>query len=306
MSQGLLEIAEWLMKIERMAGEFYVLAQSKFEHDPVFAEFLSDCAEEEAWHGQTLHQAAQLLPSEKDLAAPVLVDQETKDRIEGPLRRMIDRLKSESVSDREVIGCIAETEFSEWNHIFTYVIGTLTKASREFYYPAARMQSHIRRVMHFLEATDYGLELLRQLKKIPPVWEESILVVEDDELIRNLLTNVLESEGKVAAAENGRQGLELLRRKYYKVIVSDVDMPELSGIDFFKKAVEIYPNVGRRFLFVSAKVDDFDIDGLSDQDIERLPKPFVLRELIDKVRQLMRRMDPPADAGRNATLAGNK
>jgi len=303
-SQALLELAEWLIKVEWLAGEFYVLAEFKFQHDRLLADFFSDCSQDEDWHRQALHNAIQLFPAEEALHTSVLVDQQIRDRIEKPFHRMIERLKSEPVSDQEVISFIAEAEFSEWNHIFLYVVGSLTKASREFDQSAAKIQSHLRRVMDFIEATDYGRDQLRRLKQIPPVWEESILVVDDDELIRNLLRNVLKSEGNVDVAENGRQGLDLLQHKYYKVIVSDIDMPELNGIEFFKKAAEIYPNLGRRFLFVSAKTNSFDLDDLDDEAIERLPKPFLLQELMGKVKQMMSRLDSPAKAGRTATLTG--
>jgi len=60
----------------------------------------------------------------------------------------------------------------------------------------------------------------------------TILIIDDDDLIRVLLRSVLEEAGyKVAEAVNGRQGLELYRQRPADLVITDIVMPEMNGLD---------------------------------------------------------------------------
>jgi two-component system, response regulator, stage 0 sporulation protein F len=60
----------------------------------------------------------------------------------------------------------------------------------------------------------------------------TILVIDDEEGIRALLRMILEGAGyKVLEAANGREGIDLYRRSLSDVIITDIDMPELNGLD---------------------------------------------------------------------------
>lgn len=60
----------------------------------------------------------------------------------------------------------------------------------------------------------------------------TILIIDDEELIRVLLRSTLEAEGyEVAEAANGRQALELYRHRPTDLVITDIVMPELNGLD---------------------------------------------------------------------------
>jgi len=60
----------------------------------------------------------------------------------------------------------------------------------------------------------------------------SILIIDDEDSIRRLLRSVLETEGyEVTDAPNGRMGLEQYRRRPADLVITDIIMPELSGLD---------------------------------------------------------------------------
>ena len=60
----------------------------------------------------------------------------------------------------------------------------------------------------------------------------TILIIDDEEIIRSLLRSALEAEGyEVTEAANGRQGLELYRHKQTDLVITDILMPELNGLD---------------------------------------------------------------------------
>ena len=116
---------------------------------------------------------------------------------------------------------------------------------------------------------------------------ESILVVDDDQEIRELLRILLESEGyQVSEAASGAQAMTLLNEKMDLVIL-DVMMPNMSGYQVCRQIRE-HNNVP--ILFLTAKSQDSDrIMGLSSGGDDYLSKPFSSGELLARVKALLRR-----------------
>jgi CheY-like chemotaxis protein len=112
-----------------------------------------------------------------------------------------------------------------------------------------------------------------------------ILVIDDEEIIRVLLRSALEAAGyEVTEATNGREGLDLYRKKPMDLIITDILMPELSGLDMLMELT-------REFL--DAKV--IAISGAGGErnvlDVAKLlgarqtfPKPFSMPDLLSAVR----------------------
>ena len=114
-----------------------------------------------------------------------------------------------------------------------------------------------------------------------------ILVVEDDEDIREGLRILLESEQyKVTEAENGRQGLERLDDETTLVIL-DIMMPGMSGL---RTCEEIRKRSNVPVLFLTAKSQESDkLIGLMAGGDDYLAKPFSYAELLGRVKALIRR-----------------
>ena len=113
----------------------------------------------------------------------------------------------------------------------------------------------------------------------------TILIIDDEESIRILLRSALEAAGyEVTEAANGRQGLELYRRKPADLVITDILMPELNGLDMLLELT-------REFL--NAKV--VAISGAGGEknvlDVAKLlgarqtfRKPFSMPQLLSAVR----------------------
>jgi len=84
----------------------------------------------------------------------------------------------------------------------------------------------------------------------------SVLLVDDDELIRDLYSEVLkDADFLVDAAKDGREGLEKLKKGGYDVVLLDLIMPELDGVTVLRKLKEEPPENPNRHIIVLTNLD---------------------------------------------------
>lgn len=116
-----------------------------------------------------------------------------------------------------------------------------------------------------------------------------ILLVDDDAELTDLLSQLLELEGfEVNVVRNGREALTALDRTY-DLILLDVMMPVLNGIETLQ---QIRKNFSTPVIMLTARGDEIDrIVGLELGADDYLPKPFNDRELIARIKAILRRVD---------------
>lgn len=108
-----------------------------------------------------------------------------------------------------------------------------------------------------------------------------ILVVDDDETMREICTEVLRSEGyDVSTATNGWEALGLIGLNW-DIIVSDVNMPGLDGVGFYRAAVSRLPEISGRFIFMSGDHNSARV--IEGMNCRLVRKPFKVRDLLDVV-----------------------
>jgi PAS domain S-box-containing protein len=122
---------------------------------------------------------------------------------------------------------------------------------------------------------------------------ETILLVEDEEQLRNVLARVLRGRGyTVLEADNGQAALELLSTADVDLLLTDVVLPQVSGRDLAEEAQRLKPHV--RVLFMSGYTDDTILRAeLLHHGVALLQKPFTTVTLARKVREIL---DQPAGA----------
>lgn len=118
--------------------------------------------------------------------------------------------------------------------------------------------------------------------------KETILIVDDEKEIRDLIGIYLENEGfKVVKACNGVEALKILEVEEIHLIVLDIMMPEMDGI---KACLKIRENKNMPIIMLSAKSEDMDkILGLTTGADDYLTKPFNPLELIARIKSQIRR-----------------
>jgi len=116
-----------------------------------------------------------------------------------------------------------------------------------------------------------------------------ILVVDDEEQVRDLLTQMLEHDGfSVDTAENGEVGMAMLGKHLYDLIIIDMIMPVKDGLKLIMELVRDYPE--QRILAISGggaiKAERYlTMAGYLGDDIAILEKPFTRETLLALVKQ---------------------
>jgi sigma-B regulation protein RsbU (phosphoserine phosphatase) len=129
-----------------------------------------------------------------------------------------------------------------------------------------------------------------------PFTRNSILVVEDDELVRDALVASLQHHGyDVVAASNGTEALARLDEGLPDLVLSDVNMPELDGFGLLARVRDDARTRTVPFVFLTARGDEDDlVRGLGLGADDYLRKPVAIPELVARVRSKVERPPVPA------------
>ena len=114
-----------------------------------------------------------------------------------------------------------------------------------------------------------------------------ILLAEDDDSMRHFLQRALERAGhEVMSVERGDQALPVIAEGRFDILLADIVMPEMDGIQLAQRAVAIDPRI--RIMFITG----FAAVALRNRasaraDAKVLSKPFHLRELVEEIDKLL-------------------
>lgn len=113
-----------------------------------------------------------------------------------------------------------------------------------------------------------------------------ILIIEDELAIRNVLSNIIQEEDssyEVELAENGIEGLEKITNNSFDLVLCDIKMPKMDGIDLLTKAMEIQPEL--TLIMISGHGDiDTAVDCIKKGAFDYISKPPDLNRLLNTIR----------------------
>jgi DNA-binding NtrC family response regulator len=116
-----------------------------------------------------------------------------------------------------------------------------------------------------------------------------LLIVEDDESVRTLAARALERDGHmVTIAADGAQGLELIQRAAggYNLVVSDIRMPEMDGIEMATAAAKQFPAM--KIMLMTGYADQRErAEELNGIILDVVQKPFTLAEIRARVGRVL-------------------
>ena len=117
----------------------------------------------------------------------------------------------------------------------------------------------------------------------------TILIVEDNEELRQYLSNGLSSQFNLIEAENGQKALDLLKDNDVDLILSDVMMPVMDGVKLCKLVKQNLRTCHIPVYLLSAKVDiKYQLKGLQVGADDYIPKPFSMEVLVAKILNMLR------------------
>ncbi len=137
---------------------------------------------------------------------------------------------------------------------------------------------------------------------------KTILVVDDKASVRRLVQDYLTEEGfRVVTADNGRYALFVARQEKPDLILLDIMMPEMGGYEFMR----LYSKEqDTPIILLTAKVEESDrVLGLELGADDYVTKPFSMRELVARIRAVLRRVEksaPPTEILRAADITLDK
>ncbi|MBU4056043.1 MAG: hypothetical protein KKA41_16925, partial [Proteobacteria bacterium] len=81
-----------------------------------------------------------------------------------------------------------------------------------------------------------------------------------------------------------------VKAKYYKLIISDMDMPLMDGMTFFRTAKRLFPNIDKRFLFFTGNLTNDKMDFIKENHLAYMEKPASLNEIKKNAAEILTRV----------------
>ena len=121
------------------------------------------------------------------------------------------------------------------------------------------------------------------------VTSAKILVVDDEPSTLQLLGQILTAEGhKVETTDNARDALERIKRERYSLILLDIKLPGISGMELYKSMQKIAQSLARRVVFITGDVLGADTrDFLSKTKAPYITKPFDIEQLKKDINRIL-------------------
>lgn len=114
-----------------------------------------------------------------------------------------------------------------------------------------------------------------------------LLIIDDEKAIRKTLTEILSFEGyKIEEASDGEEGLKKFREKNYDLVLCDIKMPKIDGIEFLQKAVEINPDVPIIMISGHGNIETA-VEAVKKGAYDYISKPPDLNRLLITIRNAM-------------------
>ena len=224
---------------------------------------------------------------------PKRISRHEKERSRQIMSECLKRAREQSLDERSMLEYVAVIEEIEWGDAFidainTVLINCIKCGAREIIPFISGIEQHRYFIERFLIARNVDYQYIKRLRRIPSLWKEKVLVVDDSETTRELLKEILSNNTVVWSAENGKEAMDILRDNYFALIISDIQMPIMDGIEFYQQVISRYPSLGKRFIFFSSDCDEYE-SFFKERKVPFIPKYSALRGIAETVDHILDR-----------------
>jgi two-component system KDP operon response regulator KdpE len=117
-----------------------------------------------------------------------------------------------------------------------------------------------------------------------------VLVIDDEPAMRRALSAALAASGRlVKAVRDGEEAIETIRQQTFELVLLDINMPGMGGVEVCRRIRPLAPNAGIVMITVCDSLEE-KVRALDAGADDYVTKPFLLRELLARLRSLMRRI----------------
>lgn len=121
--------------------------------------------------------------------------------------------------------------------------------------------------------------------------QPSILVVDDELLIRDLLYDFFQQQGwNIAVAENGERALEILRSRKIDLLLTDIKMPQMDGLALTTQVRSLYPNIPVVLMTGYPSVETA-VEGIKAKVEDYIIKPFNINKLFKVLKSQLQEVE---------------
>lgn len=119
----------------------------------------------------------------------------------------------------------------------------------------------------------------------------SLIVVDDDEILLDMLKNGLSLQGyHVTAVKRGVEALEIIKKNFFDLMIVDVRLKDMNGLDLVKKVKILTPNIA--IIVMTGFVEDFSYDkAIESGASDFIKKPFTLKEIEARIRHVRQELE---------------
>ncbi len=143
---------------------------------------------------------------------------------------------------------------------------------------------------------DYIITLVAESMGQKPAGKASILIVEDEAIVRESLRDSLKEDHDVTTAETGEEALELIKKQDFDILVVDVRLPDRSGLQVVKEVKETKPYV-RSIVITAFPSVELAVEAMKQGAVDYLIKPVRADDLEKLIWQILLRRKTTKEAG---------
>jgi CheY-like chemotaxis protein/rubrerythrin len=290
------DIIIWLIGVESSAANLYEEAAIVFREDKDFSRFLSLMAEEERDHEKILQKASATISDDEMKRASFYFDDHFRNKIEAPFSRAWRLSKDNALTKTAMVNVLAEAEFSEWNAVLIYTLDLLNVLDEEIQKFIIEIEQHRMRAQEYLTSLPDGDSILQRVRRLPASDSKRVLIVESNHSVARMLEALAEDQVEVFIANNGQEGITYLRQGHFDLIVSEIDLPVMSGVEMFKQALEKDSTIGRRFVFFTCTENKESLEFVRSSQALVLPKPSPVKAVCKMMNDVLNSTSVPKDS----------
>lgn len=118
--------------------------------------------------------------------------------------------------------------------------------------------------------------------------KKRLLLVDDEATLRMVISEILSEAGyAVDIAESGKDALKKISGNNYNLVISDMNMPDMSGMAFYHSVIKNTPQLKKRFLFLTGGPTDAMLSFIEEANCKYLTKPVKMLELLSEIDAIL-------------------